>query len=171
MVSWFGAKLKKGDGTPHRDQHDQDETKQTKQGCSKYRPASGRMHHPGEDGQQQPGSYIVNRSAGDCHCSQRGGEQLPFLQNPGQHRESCDAHRRSHKKSERQKRNLRSRHFRIQESSKTDAQRQRRQDAYITGEHHGQPLPQDELEIHLQSYSKHKQQQPKIAQNGECWQR
>src|ERR1700737_2902244 len=77
-------------------------------------PALRRLHHRGENGQQQPGADIVNRCARDSRCSQVCYKQIALFQNPAEYRVSGDAHCRLHEESERRKWNLLSGKLRIE---------------------------------------------------------
>ena len=83
------------------------------------------MHHRRQDGQQQPGTDVINRCARNGHGSEAGSQQVALLQNPGEHRKGGDAHCRPDKKRESRKRYLLTRKLRIKRLGQADAQRKR----------------------------------------------
>jgi hypothetical protein len=66
----------------------------------------GRTDHRGQDRNQDPGAYVINRCAGKCGRAKVGAEEFVFLQNSGEYGKCCDAHGRAHKKREGNERNV-----------------------------------------------------------------
>ncbi|HYK49064.1 MAG TPA: hypothetical protein VEU94_05015 [Terriglobales bacterium] len=105
----------------NRKQHDDDERNQQQQRHREMAPTLTRTHHCCQDGQQQPGTNVINRCARNGHGSEAGSQQVALFQNTGKHREGGDAHCRSDEKNESRKRYPLTRKLRIEHSGQADA--------------------------------------------------
>ena len=124
---------------------------------------SAEMYHRGENGQQQPGTDVVNRRARDSGGPQVRSKQVALFQDSGKYRERGDAHCRSHEQGEWRKCNLCSGKLRIEDRGQSDAQGKRQNDADVADKHYRSALFHYAVEIDLKSDDEHEEQKPKLT--------
>ena len=159
--------LDKRDRPPNRNQHDSDKRDQKQQGYGEMNPVLGGVHHRSENGQQQPGTDVVNRRAWDGHRPEAGSKQIPLFQDSGEHRESSDTHCRSHEQSKRRKSDAGTGKLRIERRGQTHAQSEWQHNTEIADQHNGSALFQHVCEINFEADHKHEEQKSKLAQDCE----
>ena len=123
------------------------------------------MDHGSQGGQQQPGTGIIDGSAGYGNSTQIGAQQITFLQNARQHRKSCDAHGRAYEHGKVEKGNMWSGKPGVQQPGQRYTHDKGHEDTEIAGKnYHGAAL-QEAVQIDFKAHNKHEEQDAQLAQS------
>ncbi len=156
-----------GKQRPHPVDHQQDEGQRQHQGDGKRLERAARGGEGHHEGEQAPGSNVVDRRAGDRGGAHRGAGQAALLDHPRQNRKGGDAHRDAEKEGEGGERHVFWRKGPVEPDRQGDPEQEGENDRDMADRHRRMRLAAQERRVELDAHHEHEQQDAELAEQSQ----